>query len=305
VAEGQKVSAQVNRGVAWAATAQAVIAVADMVSQWLVLAFWVDPEDWGVAIAAMGFWPLLDTAADFGVTASLIQRDDHTPERLSTVFWFNLLISGGLFLALLIIGPLYGYLQGVPVVGWLLVAYGGRLVYQNTYAIPFALLRKELKFGDIAKARIAAHFAESVGRIIFAAAGATIWCWTFAALTRSFVFGVIVQVRHPFVPKLVFRPREVVDYVRFGMRAAASQILFRLYTALDTVIVLSFFGKAAAGIYGLALFIVLEPVKTISNVVIDVAFRRSRACATIPRGCASSTCSSRGSTCSRCCRSWC
>src|SRR5205085_6483623 len=117
--------------------AQAIIAITDMVSQMVVAAFWANSGDYGIATAAMVFWPLLDTAADFGVTAALIQRDDHTPERVSTVFWFNLLISGGLFVALLGIGPLYGYLQGIPVLGWLLVAYGARLVIQNAYAIPF------------------------------------------------------------------------------------------------------------------------------------------------------------------------
>jgi O-antigen/teichoic acid export membrane protein len=272
VADGPRLSIQVNRGVAWAAAAQAVIAITDLISQLIVLAFWVGAEDYGVASAAVAFYTLLDTAADFGVTSALIQRDDHTPERVSTVFWFNLLISTGLFVLLLGLGPLYGYIQGVPVLGWLLIAYGGKLVFQNVYAIPFALLRKELRFGDIAKARIVAHLAESVGRIVFAALGATVWCWTLAALTRAFVFGVIMQIRHPFVPRLVFQPREVFDYMRFGLRTAASQILFRLYTSVDAPIVYYMFGKQAAGIYSAALFIVLEPVKTISNVVIDVAF---------------------------------
>jgi O-antigen/teichoic acid export membrane protein len=277
VADGQtpsggQLAIQVNRGVAWAAAAQAVIAISDLVSQVLVLALWVGATDYGIASGAIAFYTLLDTAADFGVTSALIQRDDHTPERVSTVFWFNLLISSGLFVVMLGIGPLYGYLQGNAVLGWLLIAYGGKLVFQNVYAIPFALLRKELRFADIAKARIVAHLAESVGRVVFAALGATVWCWTLAALTRAFVFGVIMQARHPFLPRLVFRPREVLDYVRFGMRTAASQILFRLYTSIDAPIVLYMFGNEAAGIYSAALFIVLEPVKTISNVVIDVAF---------------------------------
>jgi O-antigen/teichoic acid export membrane protein len=272
VADGPTLSTKVNRGVAWAAAAQAVIAVSDLISQLLVLAIWVGAKDYGIACGAIAFYTLLDTAADFGVTSALIQRDDHTPERVSTVFWFNLVVSTALFVVLLGLGPLYGYLQGKPVLGWLLIAYGGKLVFQNVYAIPFALLRKEMRFGEIAKARMVAHLAESVGRIVFAALGATVWCWTLAALTRAFVFGVIMQLRHPFYPRLVFRPREVLDYVRFGLRTAASQILFRLYTSIDAPIVLYMFGKEAAGIYSAALFIVLEPVKTISNVVIDVAF---------------------------------
>lgn len=272
MADPPRTNTQVNRSVAWAGAAQAIIAISDIVSYLLVLALWVGPGDMGLAGAAMAFYVLLDTAADFGVTSALIQRDDHTPERVSTVFWFNVLVSSGLFVLLLGAGPLYGYLLGEPVVGWLLIAYGGKLVFQNVYAIPFALLRKELRFGDIAKARIAAHLAEGGARIVFAVMGMTVWCWTLAALTRAFVFGVIIQVRHPFVPKLVFRPREVMEFVRFGLRAAASQILFRLYTSLDQPIVNAMFGKFAGGIYFVALYIVLEPVKTISNVVIDVAF---------------------------------
>ena len=265
-------STKVNRGVAWAAGAQAVIAVADLVSQLLVVALWIPKGDLGIAGAAMVFYTALDYIADLGVSSALIQRDDHTPERVSTVFWFNLLVSSGLLVVLLGVGPLYGWVLGEPMVGWLLAAYGAKLLLQNVYAIPFALLRKELRFSDIAKARVAAHLAESAARIAFAAAGATIWCWTFAALTRAVVFGVIVQLRHPFLPKLVFRPREIWPYVRFGLRTAASNVLYQLYTSMDVPVILYFFGKSAAGIYTLADQIVLEPVKTIANVVIDVAF---------------------------------
>ena len=243
-----------------------------MVSHWVAVAFLVSSDDLGVATAAIAYYLLLDYAADFGVTSAIIQRDDHTPERLSTVFWFNVVLSSALFGVLLVVGPLYGWWQGNSTVGWLLVAYGSKLLYQNVYAIPFALLRKRQQFADIAKARIAAHLCESVARIVFAALGVTIWCWTLAGLTRSFVFGVIVVIRHRFVPQLVFRPRQVAPYIRFGLRAAASQILYQLYTNVDYTIVFHQFGKTANGIYALAYFLVLEPVKTISNVTIDVAF---------------------------------
>lgn len=271
-AEGPGLSTKVARGVAWAAGAQAIIAVADIVSVMLVMALWVPVEDWGIAALAFPFYTMLDTAADLGVTSSLIQRDDHTPERVSTVFWLNMMISGGLFLLLLVLGPLYGWAVSHSVVGWLLVAYGGKLIFQNVYAIPFAMLRKELRFNEVAIARVTAHLAESVARCVFAALGWTIWCFTLAALSRAFVFGVFMQARHPFIPRLVFKPRDVVHYIRFGLRSAASQVLYQLYTNLDYPIVGYYFGAWANGIYAGAYFFVLEPVKTIANVVIDVAF---------------------------------
>lgn len=272
MAEGPSLGAQVNRGVAWAAVAQAVIAVSDAVSQVVVIALLITTEDLGVAQAAMAYYVLLDYAADFGVTSAIIQRDDLTEDRISTVFWFNLMVSGGLFGLLWIVGPVYGWVLGNATIGWLLVAYGGKLVFQNVYAIPFALLRKELRFGDIAKARMAAHLLESIARIVFAAMGITVWCWVLAALVRSTSFGVIIQARHPFIPKLVWKPREIIPHIKFGLRSAASQILYQLYTNVDYSVVTYAFGERANGIYSLAYMIVLEPVKTIANVVIDVAF---------------------------------
>jgi O-antigen/teichoic acid export membrane protein len=272
VSSGPGLSTKVARGVAWAAGAQAVIAIADLASTLVAMALFVGDEAYGKAFAVIPFYTALDYIADFGVSSALIQHDDHTPERVSTVFWLNLLISGGLAFALLGIGPLYGWLMDSRTLGLLLMAYGGKLVLQNVYAIPFALLRKELRFYDIAVARVIAHLAESAAKIVFAGLGATVWCWTYAALTRALVFGVIIQMRHPFLPKLVFRPREVIPYVRFGMRTAASQVLYQLYTSVDGSIVLKFFGESASGIYGLADYILLEPVKTIANIVIDVAF---------------------------------
>ena len=265
-------SKRINRGVAWTAASQTIVAVSDMVSQLLVVSLWLTNTQFGIAMMAVPLYSILDCASDFGVTSALIQRDDHTPERVSTVFWFNVLLSGGLFVVLLVVGPLYGRLQGYSVVGWLLVAYGGKLLVQNLYAIPYALLRKDLQFAEIAKIRTIAYLAESVTRIVFAVLGLKIWCFTLAAIAKTVVFAVLMQARHPFWPKWVFRPREVMPYVRFGLRSAASQLLYYTYTNLDYPIVSYYFGAAANGIYALAYWVVLEAVKTIANVVIDVAF---------------------------------
>ncbi len=263
---------RVAQGVAWAGGAQAIIAVADLISFLLVTVYWVSTSDLGVVGAVIPFYTALDYIADLGVSSALIQHDDHTPERVSTVFWFNVLISGGLFLLLLGIGPLYAWIQGNPVFAWLLIGYGAKLLIQNIYAIPFALLRKELRFAEVAKARVVAHVAESGSRILYAYFGLGIWSFTLAAITRAFVFGVAVQLRHPFIPKLIFRPREVVSYIKFGARTAASNVLYQVYTSLDTPIIYHYFGAEASGIYTLADTFILEPVKTIANVVIDVAF---------------------------------
>ena len=268
----RKLQTQVNRGIAWSGASQALIAIADLLSMFFVVAKLVPPEHYGIACGALALYPALDVAADLGVTASIIQRDDHSPEKLSTVFWFNLLVSLGLFAVVALVGPLYARFQHHPIIYSLLLAYGGKLLFQNVYAIPFALMKKNLEFEAIAKTRTVAHLAESLSRVVFAMLGYSIWCFTLAALCRVVIFGALIQLRQPFIPKLVFRPREVADYIAFGARTAASQLLYQLYVNADYLFVLHYFGDVANGIYTFAFWLVLEPVRTISNVVSDVAF---------------------------------
>ncbi|MCA9674451.1 MAG: oligosaccharide flippase family protein [Kofleriaceae bacterium] len=272
MSDDAKLRKQVARGVAWSGASQAIIAIADLVSQVLVLALWVPASDYGVAGVVLGLYTVFDYAVDLGVAPALIQRDDHTPEKVSTVFWFNLIMSGVLCLILAGLGPLLAMAHGHRVIGWLLFAYSGKLLLQNGFSIPMALLKKELRFAEVAKIRLVAHLAESVARIVFASMGWTIWCFTLAILTRAAVAALMAFWFHPFVPKLVFRPREVSDYVKFGARSTGSQLLYQLYVNMDYQVVSLFFGSAATGIYRMAYEVILEPVRTITNVMTDVAF---------------------------------
>lgn len=278
-----KLQTEINRGVAWIATSQAIVAIADIIAVLLVVAL-LPQSEYGLMMAAVPFYTVLDVASDFGVTAAIIQRDDHSPERISTVFWFNVLISGGLFLLLLVIGPLYGHVMGHKILGYLLVGYATKLVFQNVYAIPYALLRKELRFATVAKIRTTAYLVESITRVAIATTGISIWCYTIAALAKALVFAVLIQIARPFWPMWVFRIREVLPYVRFGLRTAASQILYYTYTNIDYPLVTYFFGEQANAIYSFAYWIVLEAVKTIANVVIDVAFPTFARLRNDPRG---------------------
>lgn len=267
----RRLDTQINRGVAWTAASQSIVAVADLLSQLICVAVWIGEAKYGIAMMAVPLYSILDAISDLGGTSALIAHDDHTPERLSTLFWFNVFLSTGLFALLLVAGPLYGRLLSHPVVGSLLIAYGAKLLLQNFSAVPYALLRKELRFAEVAKIRTVAYLAESITRVILAANGIEIWSFTLAALAKHVVFAALFMWRHPFVPKLVFRYSEIAHYVRFGLRSAASQVLYYTYTNLDYPIVAYFFGAVANGIYSLAYWIVLEAVKTIANVVIDVA----------------------------------
>jgi O-antigen/teichoic acid export membrane protein len=270
MSESKRLDTHINRGVAWTAASQTIVAVADLISV-LICMRWMGEFKYGIAMMAVPLYSILDAVSDLGGTSALIAHDDHTPERISSLFWFNVMLSVGLFALLGLAGPLYGMFQGHRVVGLLLLAYGGKLLLQNLYAVPLALLRKELQFEEVAKLRTVAYLAESITRPLFIMGGLAIWSFTLAALAKHAMFALLLLWRHPYRPKLVFHYRDIAHYIHYGLRSGVSQVLYYTYTNLDYVVVGYYFGPVANGIYSLAYWIVLEAVKTIANVVIDVA----------------------------------
>jgi O-antigen/teichoic acid export membrane protein len=263
----------VNRGLAWIGAASSMVWLLDIVGIVIILALWISPEEFGVAALAITLFPVLDLATDMGLSAAVIQRDDHTEEKISTVFWINVLVSGLMFAGLaLIIGPLLGAFHGEPVVGLMLTAYGAKLLWQNVFLIPAALMRRELRFKELSAIRTVANVAEFAGKVGFAAAGFGVWCFVLGPFCRFFVTGIGVQLRNPWRPRFVLRLREAFDWMRYGLKTSASQMLFHLYTNVDYQVVGYVFGAEANGFYRLGYEIVLEPCRMISQTLLAIAF---------------------------------
>src|SRR6185503_2993076 len=165
----------VNRGLAWIGVASSLVGVLDIVATLLILNFWVSTEDYGVATACMWLFPILDQATD--LSTAIIQTETHEEEKASTVFWVNLGVAVVLFVAIVVASPLATRFSGHAIVGSMLIAYGTKLIWQNVYIMPIALLKRELRFKELSVIRIVANLAEFGAKVGFAAAGFSIWCF--------------------------------------------------------------------------------------------------------------------------------
>src|SRR5215470_3981976 len=268
---GEQQKRKIEKGLAWIGLASTLVGLLDLAAQVILLHLFISAEEYGIAALAVTLFPLLDQATDLGLSSAVIQRDDHSPEKIATVFWLNLAMSAVLRGALALAAPAYARWQGHPVVGSMLVAYGGKLVFQNVYFIPAAMMRRELRFKELSIIRIVANVAEFIGKVGFAAAGLRIWCFVLGALLRV-VVTVGVQLRHPWRPSFQFRFHEARAYFRFGLSTSTSQILYYLYTNADYPVVSKLFGAAALGLYRASYELVLELVKVSATVFVDVSF---------------------------------
>jgi teichuronic acid exporter len=271
---GPDIKKGVSRGLAWVGLASGLVGVLDILALALILGLgWVSTEEFGRAAMAFTLFPILDISMGLGLNAAVIQRDDHSPEVLSTVFWLGLLLTLIVFAILTLgVGPLLASIHDQPILVGLLTAYGGKLIWQNVYLLPLAQMQKELRFKELSVIRTIANFAEFAAKIGTAAAGFGIWCFVAGPICRAIVTGVGVQSRNFWVPRFVFNFSRAKEWAIFGLKTSAHKLIFRAYNALDYLIVSIYFGEVALGIYTIAFLIVLEPALIISEVVIRVAF---------------------------------
>jgi O-antigen/teichoic acid export membrane protein len=263
---------RVNRAVAWVGAASATIALIDVVTLALLLAFWVTDVELGIATLAVTLTYFLDLPTEAGLSSVLIQREKLDDDTISSVFWLNVLVSIALFAAMFGIGPAIGYLQGHPIVGTMLILYATKLLYQNVYFVPAALLRRELRFKELSLVRTIANFGDVAAKVGFAIAGEPIYCFVAGPLARVLLTGIGLQIVRPWRPRLVFRRGESIGWLKFGLKTTSSQYLQHFYNNVHFQVVGYFFGEQALAAFRVAYELVMYPVNFISNIVTQVAF---------------------------------
>ena len=274
MSERDKMAGRVGRGVAWVGLASSLVGVLDIAAFGIVVATgWVDIKSLGAAWVVIPYFRVFDLATDMGLAAAVVQRDDHSPERISTVFWLNSAMSVTLCaLLLFVVGPFASWYFDEPILAGLLALYSTKLIWQNVYFIPYALMKREFRFKELSVLRVIANLAEFAGKIGFAAAGFGVWCFVAGPLCRVAITGLGTQWLYPWRPSLSFHWRGTLDWLAFGFRSTGHKILFFFYSNVDYWVVTSVFGKTANGLYAAAYTLVLQPARALSDVADSVSF---------------------------------
>src|SRR5258705_5916325 len=71
----------------------------------MVLARLLDPKDFGLVGMVTAFTGVLNLFRDFGLSSATVQRVEVTDDQVSTLFWINSFVGGGLWLLLAAVSP--------------------------------------------------------------------------------------------------------------------------------------------------------------------------------------------------------
>ncbi|QIM21708.1 lipopolysaccharide biosynthesis protein [Phycicoccus sp. HDW14] len=265
-------------GVTLVARAARFTALAQVVSQGvrfaanIVLARLLIPADFGVVAIALVVVAFLDQLRDLGTGSALIQRPNVDQVLRNSVFVLNLAmgltLAGGMYV---LSGPLAGVL-GNPEAAPVLHAFAGIAVVSSLGQIHHSLLRRDLRFGELAVSTTASAVVTAAVSITGAAFGLSYWALVLGVAAGECVDTALVWYFDRWRPTRSISLASLRSIWGYSRNLFMSNMLFFFFNQVDKIIISRFLGAAPLGLYTMAKSTALAPVSSVSSVVAEVTF---------------------------------
>lgn len=209
---------------------------------------------------------------DMGLGSAILHRQNATPKEYSSLYWFTLLVSGLVYLLLLIVTP---YIAGfyhenellhlIPLLGIsLLLSAAGR---QHRM-----VLQKDFQFSTIAKADLIAILGGLLVAVGSAWAGAGVYSLVFSMLVVNLISNTWMVVVNTRSYPLQFRLRisETYSFLKIGSYNMGSNLMDFFSRESDTLVIGKLMGTEVLGLYSLAKQLVIKVFNMLNPVMLNV-----------------------------------
>ena len=276
-------------GARWSSTTT-VYTLALQFIQVAVLAHYLSPASFGLVglvVVAVGFALAF---ADLGLTHAIVQRQDGDDGPIASLFW--LVLTTGIVLSAVfyvmapwlarfllpsstfVVSSGEGPSMSAPDLEVLLLRVAPLFIVSALGHIPASLHQRALRFRTLTLLESGIQTARSTVTIVCAVSGAdahaVVYGMLAGGMTRSVVMSV--SVWSSWRPSLRVRRSDLTGYLAFGLYQMGERAVNFIAANVDYLIIGSFLGPAALGIYYAAYQLVILPIQRASPVLTRVAF---------------------------------
>lgn len=215
----------------------------------VVLANELSKEDFGLVGALTIFQAFAMIFVDSGFGAALLQKKDPEEKDYSTVFWFNLFVSVGLYWILFFCAPLIadlfhdGRLLSMSRVMFVSFVVNGLGIIQTNR------LTKAMNMRPVATANIVALVVSGLLGIGLALGGFGAWALVWQTLSIALVRTLILWVSGRWWPSLRFARESLRDVRRVGGSVLSSSMLNTSCLQLYNFVIGAFYSLPLLGVY--------------------------------------------------------
>lgn len=238
----------------------------------IILARLLTPREYGLIGMTTIFIAISQSFIDSGFRQALIRKKDCTQADYSTVFYFNLLVSGFFYLALFVFAEFIGQFFEEPQLGGILRVLGLGLVINALALVQQTQLVKNINFKLQTRISIISSLVSGAISISMAFMGYGVWSLVALALFRSFMDALLLWWWRDWKPSLIFSRASFHEMFAFGSRLLLSGLINTTYQNIYNLVIGKYFSAADLGFYTQAQTFKRLPSQHLTGVIQRVSY---------------------------------
>lgn len=216
----------------------------------IVLANVLSKEDFGLVGALMIFQAFAIIFVDSGFGAALLQKKNPDEDDYSTVFWFNLAVSVGIYVILFLCAPLIADIfQGNRLIIPLSKVMFLSFIINGLAIVQTNRLMKRMDVKAIAISNMVALIVSGAVAISLALTGYGPWAIVWQAVTQASVKTVWLWCAGKWVPLMRFSRKSLRSIWRVGVSVFSSSMLNTICLNIYNFVIGAFYNLASLGVY--------------------------------------------------------
>ena len=215
----------------------------------LVLARLLTPSEYGIMAILTIFIAVSNSIVDSGFSNALIRKTDARRVDYNTVFLFNLLVSGLLYVVLFLAAPSISRFFKEPLLVEVMRVIGWVLVINALAIIPRTLFVKEVNFKIQTKISLIASISSGVIGIGMALAGLGVWSLVGQQLSRQLLNTLFLWIYCTWRPAWEFSMQSFKELFSFGSKLLLSGLLDTVFKEIYSLVIGRCYTSAQLGQY--------------------------------------------------------
>ncbi len=215
----------------------------------IVLARLLMPSEYGLIALVLVFTNLANVFVANGLGDTLIQKKDADETDFSSLFYFSLILSIGLYMTMFLLAPYIAVFYNHPDLVSVLRVIALILPLSSIITIQQAYVSKKMLFKKMFFATIGGTVASGSIGIVMAYYGFGIWALVAQYLINAVVNTIVLFFIAHWRPRLLFSTSSVKQLVGFGWKLVAANFINTFYSELRSLMIGKLYTTTALAYY--------------------------------------------------------
>ncbi len=238
----------------------------------IILARLLSPQEFGLIGMVTIFIAISNSFIDSGFREALIRKQKCSDLDYSTVFYYNLVIGVGLYLALYFSAGLIAGFFNEPRLISIVRVLSLSLIVASLSAIQQTILIKNINFKLLTKITVISSVLSGFIGVIMAATGFGVWSLVFKTLFQNFFITLLLWFLNGWRPVLAYSSESFKEMFGFGSKLFFSYLLLNFSNSIYHLLIGRFFSATALGFYTRAEQFKQLPTKNLDIVISRVTY---------------------------------